>query len=418
MGYKEDSDKAKERMNAWWDREIIDRPVLSYYYPKKRGKLGAFLDTVGEDWTLAKNYEDIDNALDGYEKRAGETYFGGESLPFYFPNYGPGIMAAVFGVSPQFKTGTMWFSLPTKPDDIVDHLESVKINQNNEWYSRLLRITEYAANRARKNYLISVTDIGGVLDILSSFLGPTNIILTMKRNPNIIDTCRTIILEKLLKVYDDLQKIISQFCDGCSCWLGVWSKKRWYALQSDFSAMLNPEWFKKFVLPDLVIQAEHMDYAIYHLDGPNALPHLDSFLSEPSITGIQWVPGAGNSPMGSEDWIPLYKKIQNAGKNLVIDSAPENISHLYKNLDPKGLYVRTFYRSEYIANQYLPKFAGGGEGGIILDILNWLNGQGESNFTKEMLDNFMLSKKIELENKYKKDLLKEIFSSFSRKWHY
>ncbi len=35
MGYKEDSDKAKERMNAWWDHEIIDRPVLSYYYPKK-----------------------------------------------------------------------------------------------------------------------------------------------------------------------------------------------------------------------------------------------------------------------------------------------------------------------------------------------------------------------------------------------
>jgi len=54
MEYKEDIDKAKERMNAWWDHEIIDRPVLSYYYPKKRGKLGVFLDTVGEDWTLAK----------------------------------------------------------------------------------------------------------------------------------------------------------------------------------------------------------------------------------------------------------------------------------------------------------------------------------------------------------------------------
>ena len=74
-----------------------------------------------------------------------------------------------------------------------------------------------------------MTDIGGVLDILSSFLGPTNIILTMKRNPDIIDTCRSIILEKLLKLYDDLQVIINQYCDGCSCWQGVWSKKRWYA---------------------------------------------------------------------------------------------------------------------------------------------------------------------------------------------
>ena len=418
MEYKDDITEAKERMVAWWDHEIIDRPVLSYYYPKRRGKLGTFLDTVGEDWTLANDYDDIDNALDGFEKRAKESYFGGESIPFYFTNYGPGIMAAVFGVIPEFKSNTVWFSLPVKPEDIIEHLESIKLNQNNVWYSRLLRITETAAKRAGENYLISVTDIGGVLDILSSFLGPTNIILTMKRNPDIIDTCRAIISEKLLKVYDDLQNIISQFCDGCNCWLGVWSKKRWYALQSDFSAMLSPAWYNKIVLPDIVEQAEHMDYAIYHLDGPNALPHLDVLLNEPSITGIQWVPGAGNSPMGSKDWIPLYKKIQKAGKNLVIDSAPENISHLYNTLDPKGLYVRTFYRSEYIANQYLPKFAGGREGGIVLDVINWLKEQGENKFTKELLDRFLLSKNLEVENKYQKDLLKEIFSNFSRIWHY
>ncbi|MHA1242313.1 MAG: hypothetical protein ACTSQU_16255 [Promethearchaeota archaeon] len=401
MEYKEDIDKAKERMNAWWDHEIIDR-----------------LDTVGEDWTLAKNYEDIDNALDGYEKRAGETYFGGESLPFYFPNYGPGIMAAVFGVIPTFKSGTVWFSLPTKPEDVIEHLESIKLNKNNEWYSRLLRMTETAAKRAGEAYLISMTDIGGVLDILSSFLGPTNIILTMKRKPEVIDTCRAIILEKLLQVYDDLQKIIEQYCDGCTCWLGVWNKKRWYALQSDFCAMLNPKWFKKFVLPDLVEQANCMDYAIYHLDGPNALPHLEYLLKEPSITGIQWVPGAGNASMGSNDWIPLYKKIQEAGKNLVIDSAPENVSHLYKSLNPKGLYVRTFYRSEYITNQYLPNFIGSHEGELILEATNWLKEQGENKITKEALNNFLLFKKLELENKYRKDLLKEINNALSSNWHY
>jgi 5-methyltetrahydrofolate--homocysteine methyltransferase len=418
MEYKEDIDKAKERMCAWWDHEIIDRPVISYYYPKKRGKIGAFIDTVGEAWTLAEDYDAIDKALDGFEKRAKETYFGGESIPFYFPNYGPGIMAAVFGVTPEFKSNTVWFSLPTKPEDIVNHLESVKLNQNNEWYSRLLSITETSAKRAGKSYVVSVTDIGGVLDILSSFLGPTNIILTMKRNLGIINSCRTIILEKLLKLYDDLQNIISQSCDGCNNWLGVWNKKRWYALQCDFSAMMSPTWFEKIALPDIVEQAEHMDYSIYHLDGPNALPHLDFLLKEPSITGIQWVPGAGNSPMGSKDWIPLYKKIQKAGKNLVIDSAPENVSHLYKNLDPKGLFVRTFYRSEYIANQYLPKFVGGLEGGIVNDILIWLKKAGEKTFNKEILDKFLTSKKIELENKFQKDLLKEIFSSFSRIWHY
>ena len=417
MEYKEDIAEAKERMIAWWDHEIIDRPVISYYFPKKRGKLGAYIDIIGEDWTLANNYEGIEEALDNYENRNDVTYFGGESIPFFFPNYGPGIMAAVFGVIPKYKTGTVWFNRPTKPEEIVNYLESVKLNQDNEWYSRLLRITEYAAKRGGNDYLVTVTDIGGVLDVLSSFLGPTTIILTMKRNPEIIDTCRSIILEKLLKVYDDLQNIIYKYCDGCSCWLGVWSKKRWYALQTDFSAMLNPKWFQKFVLPDLKSQAEHMDYAIYHLDGPDARPHLDFLLNEPSITGIQWVPGAGNTPMASKDWLPLYKKIQNAGKSLVIDSAPKDVSHLYKNLNPKRLYVRTYYRSEYIANQFLPKFVGGNEGELIHGVMKYMEMEKRDKISKEILDSYILLNNLEIENKYRKDLLKEI-DNYSKVWHY
>ena len=415
MVFKEDIEESKERMKAWWDHEIIDRPVLAYYFPKKRGKLGAYLDIVGENWDLAKDYEGIENALDGFEKRAEITYYGGESMPRYFPNYGPGIVAAIFGVKPKFQSSTVWFSRPTKIEDITEYLESIKLNQSNEWYSRLLRITEYAAKRAGRNYTIAQSDLGGVLDILSAFLGPTNMILTMKRKPEIIDTCRSIILEKLLHVYDKLQDIIDKYGDGCISWLNVWCGKRSYTIQCDFSAMLNPKWFKRFALPDLVAQAEHLDYAIYHLDGPNALPHLDSLLDETAITGIQWVPGAGSAPMGSEEWISLYKKIQNAGKNLVIDASPEQVSNLYKNLDSKGLYVRTFYRTEFIANLYLQKFMGGNEGKLIFKARNWIEKQGKKKIMKEELEEFLLLNGIELNNKFKKDLFKEINSSLTEK---
>lgn len=59
MAFKVDIKEAKERMKAWWDHEIIDRPIFSYYYPKKRGKLGAYLDIVGENWDLAREHEGI-----------------------------------------------------------------------------------------------------------------------------------------------------------------------------------------------------------------------------------------------------------------------------------------------------------------------------------------------------------------------
>ncbi|MFX1326220.1 MAG: hypothetical protein ACFE8N_14820, partial [Promethearchaeota archaeon] len=284
MILKEDLDEAKERMDAWWEHELIDRPVISYYYPKKRGKLGGYLDVMGEDWSLTEDFDGIEASIDGFEKRAETTFFGGESIPSYFPNYGPGIVAAVFGVRPKVANRTVWFSHPTEPQDIINLLECVELNQNNEWYSRLVKITEYAAKRATSNYQISITDIGGVLDILSSFLGPSNIILTMKRNAHIIDTCREIILEKLLKVYDKLQDIIEKYCDGCNNWLNLWSRKRYYTIQCDFSAMLNPKWFKRFALPDIITQIEHMDYAIYHMDGPNQIKYLNDLLEIDKLT--------------------------------------------------------------------------------------------------------------------------------------
>ncbi|MHA1914583.1 MAG: hypothetical protein ACW986_11755 [Promethearchaeota archaeon] len=405
-------------MEAWWEHELIDRPVISYFYPKKRGKLGGYLDVMGEDWSLAEEFDGIEASLDGFEKRAELTFFGGESIPSYFPNYGPGIVSAILGVIPKVTSRTVWFNHPTEPQDIIGLLEQVKLNQNNEWYLRLVKITEYAAKRAGNNYQLSITDLGGVLDILSSFLGPSNILLTMKRQPSIIDTCREIILEKILKVYDKLQETIGKYCDGCNNWLNVWSSKNYYTVQCDFSAMLNPKWFRRFALPDIITQIEHTDYALYHMDGPNQIKYLDDLLDIPQLTGIQWVPGLGRSPQGADEWIDLYKKIQNAQKNIVIDAPAEYIPHLYKILDPKGLYIRTFYNSERIANIYLPSFLGGKEGAIIFDIVKWAKEQGKSRITKENMEFYMDFKNYKLDNRLKRDLLKETNSAMKEKLYF
>jgi hypothetical protein len=107
MEFKEDIEEAKERLCAWWDHEIIDRPTISYYVPK-RGKIsGGYSDARCNDWTLASNHDAIEKALDGFEKRAKKTVFGGESIPTYHPMYGPGIIAAVLGVEPKFQSDTV-----------------------------------------------------------------------------------------------------------------------------------------------------------------------------------------------------------------------------------------------------------------------------------------------------------------------
>jgi len=411
---KEDIEDAKNRLEAWWDHEIIDRPTISYYFPQNEGSIARIFSIIFFGWDLAQNPDGIEEVISDYEKHLQYVNFGGESIPSFIPYYGAGIMAAVFGVIPKFHSRTVWFNRPTSPNDIVALLEDVKLNANNEWYSRLLRVTEYAAKHSQGNYQISMTDLGGILDVLSSFLGPREIILTMKRRPDIIDTCRAILLEKTLKVYDDLQNIVSKYNDGCNSWMNIWSKKRWYPIQCDFCAMLNPKWFKRFALPDIIAQAAHMDYSIYHLDGPNALIHLDDLLSIPELTGIQWVPGDGREPMGHEKWYPIYKKIQAAGKNIVNTVTPSRLSTLYRNFDPKGLLLRTVFFNNDLAGFYLPSFTGGDGGKIIEQSIDWAKKKELERMTLSEFKTCIKENNLNLENRDFKKLRQEINRKLSR----
>nr|MDO8110194.1 hypothetical protein [Candidatus Sigynarchaeota archaeon] len=358
--YKENIDAARSRMDAWWNHEATDPPVMAYTIQKE-----IRVDFSWDGWYMAKHPDAIEDALSIYEKSIVGTEFCAEQFPIFNPNYGAGIIACVLGADSVFKSQTTWFfpKKPLKLDDIVAFLESAEMNMNNPWYARLVKITEYAAKRAKESYQVATTDLGGVLDILASFLEPKDIFYAMKNKPDLIDACRAIILEKWNKMYDALTSITLEHCGGTSAWMGLWDRKRWYPMQCDFSYMLSPKWFKRFVLPDLAEQAKRLDHTIYHLDGVNQLPFLDDILAVPEITGIQWVPGDGKPPMGADVWMPVYKKIQAAGKNIEAGASPELTVKMYRELDPRGLYVSTHYPGKIWAEFFLPPFMGG-RGGV------------------------------------------------------
>jgi hypothetical protein len=352
MVFKEDLYEARENLKAWWDHDIRNRPVISYSYVRPE-----VVKYIPEDpWFLAKNFDSIEGHIKIFEEYSKQFVYGGERIPTLQLNYGPGIMASVLGVKPEFYKKTVWFQADIPLNEIVSVLEDIKLNQNNKWYERLVKVTKYAAEHSKGNYAVAMTDIGGVLDVLSSLIGAQKLIIAMKQNPGIIDTCRDIILDKMLILHDDLQKIIDSYDLGCTAWMGIWCPKHWYPIQCDFSAMMSPKLFKRFVLPDIKRQAQHLDYSIYHLDGPNELPHLDDFLSIPELTGIQWVPGItpGIPQNGDDMWIPLYKKIQQAGKNLVLDPPSHLVAKMYHILDTKGLFVTINFGSQINAEFGLP----------------------------------------------------------------
>ncbi|KKM06741.1 hypothetical protein LCGC14_1740970 [marine sediment metagenome] len=413
MIVKEDLEEAKERMKSWWDHETTDRPTIAYNIPESPNSVKALVASSVLNFELANNWDGIDPILDTFESNTDGLVWGGECIPRYFPNYGAGSMAAVLGITPEYTSGTIWYNQRTDVKDIVSLLESAKLDNNNEWYLRLKRTTEIAAKRgAKHNYCVAMTDLGGIIDILTSFLGPQEIIIQMRRNPDLIDTCRAIILDKYLKLYDELQNIINKHVDGCDTWLNLWCPKRYYTMQSDLSVMLNQKYFERFVLPDLKEQAEHMDHSMYHLDGPEQIRFLDDILKV--VDGIQWVPGAkpGMPQDGADEWIPLYKKIQKAGKNIhmTILDCPE-VPKVYNKLDPKGLFIYAVFFTKGLAECYLPKFMGGNGGEIVENISTWVKTNNIGRITRARVKEFTAKNNIQISKSLEGQIVTELKKS-------
>ena len=98
--------------------------------------------------------------------------------------------------------------------------------------------------------------------------------------------------------------------------------------------------FEEFVRPYLAEQCAQLDYAMYHLDGTNALQHLDILLDMPEIDAIEWTPQAGLPGGGAPEWHDLYRRIKAAGKAVqVVSITPPEVIPLLDAVGPEGVYV-------------------------------------------------------------------------------
>ena len=136
------------------------------------------------------------------------------------------------------------------------------------------------------------------------------------------------------KVYDMAYESGNMANVGTIGWSPIYCRGRSAVLQCDFSCVLSPAQGREYVFPAIEEESSHLDHAIYHLDGKDALCHLDTLLAMDCIDCIQWVPGAGQPR--TLEWMDLLKKIQSAGKSLwLYDWTPDEIRMYAKELRPE-----------------------------------------------------------------------------------
>jgi len=324
-------DKTKENYRAFWANE----GACFYVTALKRKFDLPQADSLEQKWLdgefIVKNLNTVTE----------NTYFGGDAFPSSFVNLGPGVMSTFLENPYKLAHDTVWFDVDPMIKFMDGSLPTLVYNKDNETYKQVYELTKYTLKNSAKDILVGMTDLGGGLDILASLRGSENLLYDLYDYPEQIHSLMREIDTAWELYFEDFASLLMEKQDGMATWMPIWNDRRWYALQCDFCAMISPESFCEFVLPCLTREAEFLDNAVYHLDGPGELCHLDYILDIEKINAIQWTSGAGNADVGSAEWFDLYKKIQSKNKGLVLlDVQPEYVINIFENLSHKGLYVK------------------------------------------------------------------------------
>jgi hypothetical protein len=311
---------------AWWAGEL-ERPLVTIVtrdpdtFPE-----------AGDDFLSRFGLEQpADQIIHYFERQFQKIHYYGDAFPKWWVNFGAGIMAAFLGSAVEYRTGTTWFH----PLPVASMAEIQPVyDPQNRWWHRVQEITCAAASRWSSRVVVGYTDLGGNLDILASLRGTENLLLDCIESPAEVDRLTREITALWLRYFDEFEALLPPSQPGRAAWAPPWSPTRGYMLQSDFSYMISPKMFERFVMPDLITCCEALDYPFYHMDGKGQLVHLDLLLSIDKLRGIQWQPGDGQ-PLADE-WLDVLRRIRDGGKLCQVYVTLEGALKIIHELGGKG----------------------------------------------------------------------------------
>ena len=303
-------DKVREVYGLWWEGRL-ERPILPVALQGRdpgRSKPDTSLLSQTNCTDLSIPAKDLIDRID-YE--LSQVVFLGDAFPYFNMHvFGPGVAAAFLGAEIDNSTGRVWFH-PKKLLPITElHFE---YDPDNIWLNRLREIYREGMKRWQGQVLMGMTDLGGALDILSTFRPSENLLLDLYDYPEEVKRLTWELSGLWKRFYRELNDVLQPVNPGYSDWSQIYSDKPGYILQCDFSYMIGPDMFDEFVKPELESMCSYLSHSFYHLDGVGQLPHLDSILAIRELGGVQWVPGDGKPPQSH--WPEVYRRIQSAGKN-------------------------------------------------------------------------------------------------------
>ncbi len=343
LEFKPDFAQAQRRWDAFWHKEIIDRPCAGVVAPKDGAR------PVPRPKYLDGFHGDYAAAVERFAAWASQHYFAGEAIPQFCPSFGPDMFAAFLGAELRWSESdvlTTW-CLPC----IEDWAQALplRIDPENRWWRGILEFLRTSAELGEGKFLTAVIDLHSNADAVAAARRPERFCMDLYDCPEMVERAMRDVRALYPMVYEAV--FAAGRMDKWGSSHAFYCRGRFAMTQCDLAYLVSPEMFNRFILPALREEWAYLDHSIYHLDGEKALVHLEAILASEDLGGVQWVPGAGKPRQ--VEWLDLLKRIQAAGKSLHIRASIEEIKQIHRELRPELVFYDTWAPSEREADEFL-----------------------------------------------------------------
>ena len=326
-----------KRFDAFYNGEVYDRPPVRFTFWENK------------EWSPKPEEKTYANQRDRWldvEQRAKEanwafdcTEYYADAMPGYMPNLGPEIFSAMCGCKYHFMPETTW----TEPN-IIDwerDADKAVFSRSNEYFIVLDKFIRELLKYSKDKFAVGFTDFHAGGDHLAALRDPEVLCTDLYDYPEFVKSKIKSSYEEYFRLYEYFYRLTTLEGEPTTSWIDLIVDGRFNVVQNDFSCMISEKMFEEFFLDGIIDECERLDHSIYHLDGPNALKHLDALLEIKKLNAIQWVAGAGNE--GFTRWINVYKKIQKAKKGMMIYVGVSDLDAIFANLKPDGIWFSSIW---------------------------------------------------------------------------
>ena len=331
LEYKPDLVESMKRIYAWYECEMVDRVPVRFTAHNEEFET---VDSTDAWSTLKNRWYDVEYQIKHFEDSLTGPLLG-ETFPVFWPNLGPNVYAAMLGAEIEFGDVTSWVHPVLNS---TAEYEKIKFDPDGEYIKKLMELTDYALERCSNKYMVGYTDMHPGLDGLDALRGTTGLCMDMYDDPKALHRLLERCFAPFFLVMDMMHEKLKANNQLSVSWMNIPSYESMHIPSCDLGSMISQPLFNEFSLPYIKKEIVHFEHNIFHLDGKGVANHIDVLLDLPQINAIQWVQGVGNDQPIMQ-WLPLIKKIQDAGKGVIVDLQLSELEEFISEMSPVGIYL-------------------------------------------------------------------------------